>query len=68
MPEGDGQRLAFNKTEAAGVLGVSVDFFDDHIACELRCVRRGRRRLYSMAELRAWLDREAEFVVERSLA
>jgi excisionase family DNA binding protein len=60
------RRIAFNKTEAAELLGVSVDFFDAHIAGEIRCVRRGRRRLYSETELRSWLDREAEFAVERS--
>lgn len=55
-------RLAHNKTEAALVLGVSVDFFDEHIAPELRCVRRGRRRLYPQVELEGWLEREAERV------
>lgn len=54
------RRLAFNKTEAATALGVSVDFFDDHVSHELRCVRRGRRRLYPVAELERWLERAAE--------
>jgi hypothetical protein len=58
--EGGPPRLALNKTDAARALGVSVDFFDQHVAVELRCVRRGRRRLYPMAELVAWLDRTAE--------
>jgi excisionase family DNA binding protein len=53
-------RLAFNKTEAAQVLGISVDFFDAHVAHELRCVRRGRRRLYPLAELNRWLEQSAE--------
>jgi excisionase family DNA binding protein len=53
-------RLACNKTEAADMLGVSVDFFDAHIAAEMPCVRRGRRRLYPVAELKQWLAREAE--------
>lgn len=56
------QRLSLNKTESAAVLGVSVDFFDRHVAHELACVRRGRRRLYSVNELKAWLDRESERV------
>lgn len=56
-------RLAHNKTEAARVLGVSVDFFDEHIAHELKCVRRGKRRLYPHWELVRWLDAEAEFVL-----
>jgi hypothetical protein len=52
--------LACNKTEAAEALGVTVDVFDEHIAHELACVRRGRRRLYAVRELERWLDQEAE--------
>jgi hypothetical protein len=58
-------RLAFNKAEAAVIVGVSVDFFDAHIAHELRCVRRGRRRLYPLREIERWLDAEAERVSYR---
>jgi hypothetical protein len=53
-------RLALNKTEAARALGVSVDFFDEHIEHELRYVRRGRRRLYPLREIARWLDEAAE--------
>jgi len=53
-------RLALTKSEAAAAIGVSVDFFDDHVAHELRCVRRGRRRLYPMREIERWLEQEAE--------
>jgi hypothetical protein len=53
-------KLAVNKTEAARLLGISVDFFDEHIAHELKCVRRGRRRLYAVNELQRWLDSSAE--------
>jgi hypothetical protein len=55
--------MAVNKTEAAGVLGVSVDFFDAHIAHELRVIRRGRRRMYAVAELNRWLEQESEATV-----
>jgi hypothetical protein len=55
-------RLACNKSEAAEMLGVSVDFFDAHIAAELSCVRRGRRRLYAVRELERWLADESERV------
>jgi hypothetical protein len=58
-PAHQGQ-LAVNKTEAARVIGVSVDFFDEHVAHELKCVRRGRRRLYAVKELQRWLDESAE--------
>lgn len=52
-------RLAFTAMEAPAVLGVSYDFFVAHIAPELRCVRRGSKKLYAAAELSAWLEREA---------
>jgi excisionase family DNA binding protein len=47
--------LALNQDEAAAALGVSVDFFAEWIRHELRVVRRGRRRLYAVAELERWL-------------
>lgn len=53
-------RLALTKREVAEALGVSVDFFDDHIAHELRCIRRGRHRLYPVTEIQRWLDENAE--------
>ena len=53
------QRLALTPAEAAAALGVSRDFYDQHIAPELRIVRRGRRRLIPVRELERWLDREA---------
>ena len=52
-------RLALSPTDAAAALGVSRDFYDQHIAPELRVVRRGRRRLIPIRELQRWLDREA---------
>jgi excisionase family DNA binding protein len=53
-------RLALSKREAAEALGVSVDFFDEQIAHELRMVRRGRRRLVPVRELERWLDDHAD--------
>src|SRR3954447_25547044 len=53
-------RLALTKSEAAEALSVSVDFFEDHIMCELRIVRRGRRRLIPVAELVRWLETSAD--------
>ena len=38
-------RLALSPDEAAAALGVSRDYFDEHVAGELRIVRRGRRKL-----------------------
>jgi excisionase family DNA binding protein len=52
-------RLALSPDEAAAVLGVSRDYFDEHVIGELRVVRRGRRILVALAELERWLDRSA---------
>ena len=54
-----GPRLALSPDEAASVLGVSRDYFDEHILPELRIVRRGRRILIPLTELERWLDRSA---------
>lgn len=54
-----GPRLAVSPDEAAAVLGVSRDYFDEHVIGELRIVRRGRRILVPLAELERWLDRNA---------
>ena len=62
--DGDLPRLALSKVEAASALGVSVDFFDQHVMPELRVVRRGRRRLIPVAELQRWLSDSAHRTVE----
>lgn len=54
-----GPRLALSPDEAAGVLGVSRDYLDEHVMSELRIVRRGRRILIALSELERWLDRAA---------
>jgi excisionase family DNA binding protein len=54
-----GPRLALSPDEAAGVLGVSRDYLDEHVLAELRIVRRGRRILIALAELECWLERSA---------
>lgn len=51
--------LALSPDEAAAALSVSRDFFDKHIAPELRIARRGRRKLIAVRELERWLDRAA---------
>ena len=52
-------RLALTPAEAAQALGVSRDFFDEHVLREIRVVRRGRRRLVPVRELERWLEQEA---------
>jgi hypothetical protein len=40
--------------EAAEALGVSPDYFDEHIRPELKLIRRGRLVLVSLRELERW--------------
>jgi len=56
-------RLALSPAEAAEALGVSRDFLDEHVAPELRIVRRGRRKLIAVRELERWLASEAALAV-----
>ena len=53
------RRLALRQKEAAAALGVSVDYFSEHIAPEVRQVRRGRLWLYPVRELEQWVERNA---------
>ena len=46
--------------EACEWLGVSWDFWREHVAPEVRIVRRGRRKLVPVRELERWLDANAE--------
>lgn len=57
-------RLALSASEAAQALGVSCDYFTDHIAADLRWVRRGRKKLVAVAELERWLERNAARTLE----
>lgn len=59
-------RLALTPGEAAEALGVSDDFLREHIAQELRWIRRGRKKLVSIAELERWLDRHGSLVLEET--
>lgn len=52
-------RLSLVPEEAAAALGVSRDFFDEHVLPELRIVRRGRKRLVPVRELERWLAENA---------
>jgi excisionase family DNA binding protein len=57
-------RLALRVEEAAKALGVSHDFFAEHIAPELRFVRLGRVKLVAVSEIERWLDRNAAYALD----
>jgi hypothetical protein len=59
----DVDRLALSPDEAAAAIGVSRDYLDEHVAHELRWVRRGRRKFVAVKELERWLDAAAERVI-----
>jgi hypothetical protein len=60
-------RLAYRVGEAADVLGISEDFFSQHVSPELRWTRRGALKLVSHAELERWLESSAARVLEDEL-
>lgn len=47
-------RVALRVEEAAAALGVSDDFFREHVRPHLAVIRCGRLRLYRLAELERW--------------
>jgi excisionase family DNA binding protein len=53
-------RLTLTPQEAADVLGMSRDFFDQHVRDDLRVVRKGRLVLVPWAELERWVDENSE--------
>jgi excisionase family DNA binding protein len=58
-------RLALSPDEAAASLGVSRDYFDEHVKPEIRVVRRGRRVMVATAELERWLAQNSSLTLER---
>ena len=52
-------RKALRPEEAAKSLGVSLDFFQEHIQPELKVIRRGRVRMIPVSELDRWLAENA---------
>jgi hypothetical protein len=51
--------LAVSPDTAAEMLGVSRDFFDEHVKPYLRVVRAGRRIMIPVRAIEEWLDRNA---------
>lgn len=55
--------VAVARPDAARMLGMSMDSFERYAQPYLRCIRRGRLRLYPVAELRRWASENAEEVL-----
>src|SRR5215207_11043402 len=52
-------RLALRENEAALAIGISVDHFQRHAATELRAIYVDGVKVYSVAELERYLERQA---------
>lgn len=52
--------IALPKPDAAAALGMSVDSFERYVQAHVRCIRRGRLRLYPVSELTSWANNNAE--------
>ena len=57
-------RLALSKPDAAAALDISINSFERHVQPELRVVRRGKLRLFPVAELERWLRENSERILE----
>lgn len=60
--------LAYTPAQAAAALCVGPDFFEQHVAPELRIVRRGSKRLYAVAEIERWLAENGEAPMSEQVA
>jgi hypothetical protein len=54
--------IALTQPQAAAALAMSVDSFQRYVLADVRCVRRGRLRLYPVAELERWARENAELL------
>lgn len=52
--------VAVCKPDAAAALGMSTDSFERYVMSDVRCIRRGKLRLFPVAELERWADENAE--------
>lgn len=55
--------VAVQKPDAARLLGLSLDSFERYAQPDLKVIRRGRLRLFPVAELERWANENAERVL-----
>lgn len=58
------QPIALQKRDAAAALGMSVDSFERYVQPHVRCIRRGRMRIYPVLDLARFCDEHAERLFE----
>ena len=52
--------IAVTKPQAAAALSISIDSFERYVQPDLRVIRRGRLRLFTVAELERWANENAQ--------
>jgi hypothetical protein len=60
--------IALAKPAAAASLGMSIDSFERYVMADVRCIRRGRMRLFLVAELERWANDNAERLLDERAA
>ncbi len=60
--------IALSKPDAAAALDMSVDSFERYVMADVRCIRRGRLRLFPVAELERWANDNAERLLDSEAA
>lgn len=57
-------RIAVGPDEAAALLSISRDSLERNVQHELKWIRRGRRKLVLVSELKAWAEANAARTLE----
>jgi hypothetical protein len=55
--------IALPPAEAAAALGMGESAFREHVASHVKVIRRGRMRLYPVADLQRWADENASYTL-----
>jgi hypothetical protein len=55
--------IALRREQAAAVLSMSVESFDEHVRRDVKAIRRGRLTLYPTTELERWARENASAVL-----
>lgn len=61
-------RITLTPVEAAAALGCGETYFSEHVRPELRLIRRGRKVLVPVSELKRWAAENAETPVAEEMA